>query len=55
MNWAAERLTRCSYKILIFLFKGCSKETHQKILNLLPANLLRFNLTSYWRNVHETE
>jgi len=39
------------YKPLKFLFKNRSKQMQQRLINLLPFSVLRFDLTSYFRNL----
>lgn len=40
-------------QILKLVFKNRSKATQQRLLNILPTSVLKFDLTSYFRNLQK--
>lgn len=47
-----KRINDILYKYLKRKFKNSSKNTQQKVLDILPCSVLRFDLASYFRKQH---
>lgn len=46
-------MKRPIYKTLKFLFRKSNQKNQQRLLNMLPSGVMRFDLTSYFRSINK--